>query len=314
MKALITGITGQDGAYLAQFLLDKGYEVCGLKRRLSTLNLWRLDALGITDNVHLIDGDMNDMSSLEKAIEISNPDEVYNLAAQSFVKSSFDTPASTFDVNAKGVIHLLEIIKGSDTRLYQASTSEMFGNVTGMQDENTPFSPRSPYAVAKVAAHHSVKLYRDAYGVKASCGILFNHESPLRGEEFVTQKIVMAVLDIHERKKDKLYLGNLDASRDWGHAKDYVEAMWLMLQNEPDDFVVATGRTHTVREFVDHAFRIKGMDYRDHVEIDPKFFRPLEVGHLCGDPSKIAALGWRPRTAFISLIHNMLLNNVRLAA
>jgi len=309
MRALITGISGQDGAYLAEFLLGMGYEVYGLKRRTSTPNLWRLQELGILDRVNIIEGDLTDMPSLRRALEISNPDEVYNLAAQSFVHASFDAPVTTFDVNAKGVIHLLEAIRLHDKRIrfYQASTSEMFGLVDAeLQNENTRFYPRSPYAVAKVAAHYATINYRESYGLHTSCGILFNHESPLRGEEFVTQKICMAVKNILAGKQSKLFLGNLNAKRDWGHARDYVKAMWLMLQSDPDEYVVATGTTHSVREFVEKAFAYHDLDYRDYVEHDEKLMRPTDVPLLRGSPSKIKIrLGWEPTYTLDEMIEEM---------
>ena len=308
MKALISGITGQDGAYLAELLLSKGYAVYGIKRRTSTPNLWRLDALGLRDRITLINGDMTDMSSLQYALDMCEPDEVYNLAAQSFVHASFDTPTTTFDVNAKGVINLLEAIRltGWDIKFYQASTSEMFGGMQPeSQNENTPFNPRSPYAVAKVAAHYATINYREAYGLSTSCGILFNHESPLRGEEFVTQKIALAVKKIRAGKQDKLYLGNLNAKRDWGHAKDYVKAMMLINQRG-GEYVVATGKTYSVREFVEKAFSVYGMDYEDHVEVANKFLRPLDVPVLCGDPTKIKEeLLWEPTYTLDGMIEEM---------
>lgn len=318
MRALITGISGQDGAYLAKFLLGKGYDVFGLKRRLSTPNLWRLDVLGITDKVTLIDGDMVDMSSLHGALDKSQPDEIYNLAAQSFVPTSFESPISTFDVNAKGVLNLLESIRlsGRNIKFYQASTSEMFGLVNvESQDESTPFHPRSPYGVSKVAAHYATINYREAYGMHACCGILFNHESPLRGEEFVTRKVTEAVKRIKQGKQDKLLLGNLDAKRDWGHAEDYVKAMWLMLQNAPDEYVIATGKTYSVREFVSRSFDTVGLDYHDYVIKDERYMRPSDVPLLCGNPQKaIDKLGWKPEYSFESLIAEMVLGKVRMAA
>lgn len=314
-RALITGITGQDGAYLAHLLLSKGYKVFGLKRRLSTENLWRLDYLGVTKDITLIDGDMTDFHSLKKAVDISEPDEIYNLAAQSFVRSSFDTPASTFDVNAKGVIHLLELVKSVGCKFYQASTSEMFGKTEGVQNEETPFNPQSPYAVAKLAAHYSVRNYRDAYGINASCGILFNHESPLRGEEFVTQKVAKAVKRIKAGDQTPLYMGNLEAQRDWGHAKDYVRAMWMMLQKDPDDYVIATGEAHSIYNLLSIAFAMEGMDFRHWIKIDEKHLRPLEVPYLKGDPSKAKEkLGWEPEVKFHELIQEMVTGKLRLAA
>jgi len=306
MRALITGITGQDGAYLAELLLGMDYEVFGLKRRLSTPNLWRLDALGITESVKIIDGDMTDMASLSRALSISLPDEVYNLAAQSFVPSSFDSPNTTFDINAKGVINLLELLRFSNIKFYQASTSEMFGLVNvESQDENTPFHPRSPYGVSKAAAHYATINYREAYGLQASCGILFNHESPLRGEEFVTKKITNGIQDILDGKTETLALGNLEAKRDWGHARDYVEAMWLMLQKDPNDYVVATGESHSVKEFVNLAFAKAGLNPEKHVIVDKKYLRPSDVPILCGSPRKIKELGWSPKYNFEGMIEEM---------
>lgn len=317
VRALISGISGQDGAYLAELLLSKGYEVYGLKRRSSTDSLERLRALRIDDKVKVLYGDMTDQSSLREAVRVSRPDEVYNLAAQTFVMSSFDTPVSTFEVNALGVIHLLDILKGTDTRFYQASTSEMFGGMhPESQSETTPFNPRSPYAVAKAAAHYATINYRQAYGLHASCGILFNHESPLRGEEFVTKKIADAVRRINHGTQHKLVLGNLDAYRDWGHARDYVYAMWLMLQQDkPDDYVIATGKTHSVREFAQRCFESVGLYYRDFVEIDDKLFRPSEVPVLCGDPRKAKeVLGWEATTTFQQLIDEMVFDRLKAVA
>jgi GDPmannose 4,6-dehydratase len=319
MRALISGITGQDGAYLADFLLRKGYLVYGLKRRSSTDSTERLRALGIEDRVIIIDGDMTDPGSLRDALLKSCPQEVYNLAAQTFVKTSFDTPVSTFEVNAMGAIHLLEAVRSHDDeiRYYQASTSEMFGLVNvDSQDESTPFHPRSPYGVAKCAAHHATVNYREAYGMHASCGILFNHESPLRGNEFVTKKIADGVKGILAGTQDKLILGNLEACRDWGHAKDYVKAMWLMLQQEtPDDYVIATGKTHSVREFVTCAFEAVGLRYRDYVEFDSRYLRPSDVPLLCGNPEKAQRiLGWNPEYNFNSLIDEMVLGRLRAVA
>ena len=309
MRALITGITGQDGAYLAEFLLSKGYTVFGMKRRSSTSNLWRLDYLNLTDKINFIEGDMTDTSSLQNALDISGASEVYNLAAQSFVKSSFDTPLMTFDVNATGAIRLLDAIRLTDKsiRFYQASTSEMFGLVNvESQDEETPFHPRSPYAVSKVAAHHACINYREAYGMHISSGILFNHESPLRGEEFVTQKVALGVKSILNGKQKNLRLGNLSAKRDWGHAKDYVRAMWLMLQNEPGEYVISTGRTHSVKEFVSRAFESVGLNWKKYVVIDEKYMRPSDVPVLCGNPSKAKReLGWEARYSFEDLIDEM---------
>lgn len=297
MRAFITGISGQDGAYLAQFLLDKGYEVFGGARRTASGELWRLKRLGIADKVEVIDLEMTEYESIRRAVLKVVPNEIYNLAAQSFVGSSFETPLYTGDVDGTGVARLLEVIRGTRIRMYQASTSEMFGATPPPQSEVTPFSPRSPYACAKAYAHHMCQLYRNAYNTRVSCGILFNHESPLRGEEFVTQKIAREI-------RGTIRLGNLDSRRDWGHAKDYVRAMWLMLQSEPDDYVVATGVSHSVRDFLEAAGRAAGVEPK--VEIDPRFFRPAEVDYLLGDPSKIKdGLGWEPEISFEELVQEM---------
>ncbi len=317
MRALITGISGQDSAYLAQLLLRKGYEVYGLKRRSSTDSLERLRILGIERKVKILYGDMTDQSSLREAVRVSAPHEVYNLAAQTFVMSSFDTPVSTFEVNAVGVIHLLEILKGTDTRFYQASTSEMFGGMQAeSQSETTPFNPRSPYAVAKAAAHYATVNYREAYGLHASCGILFNHESRLRGEEFVTKKIADAALRIKNGDQHVLKLGNMDACRDWGHARDYVHAMWLMLQQDkPDDYVIATGETHSVREFADKCFSAVNLNYEDYIDIDKNLLRPSEVPVLCGNPSKARyRLGWYASVDFQGLVNDMMYDGLKAVA
>lgn len=305
-RALITGITGQDGAYLAQFLMSLGYEVDGAFRRSASGSFWRLDELGIKPN--LIPMDITCSASVNNVIK-TGYDEIYNLAAQSFVKESFDSPISTFNTNALGPINILEAVRthSPEARFYQASTSEMFGLVNvDSQDEETPFHPRSPYGVAKCAAHYATVNYREAYGIKASCGILFNHESPLRGIEFVTRKVTEGVARIKAGLQDKLYLGNMDAYRDWGHAKDYVKGMWLMLQNEPDDYVLATGETYTVRHMVDYAFNIMDLDYRDYVEMDERFMRPSDVPLLCGNPSKAEKdLKWERAYNFYDLIEEM---------
>lgn len=311
-KALITGITGQDGSYLADLLLDKGYEVHGLVRRSSSLNTGRIDH--IYQDRHDEDlrlllhyGDLNDASSLNRVLEKIAPDEIYNLAAQSHVKVSFEVPEYTGEITGLGTLRLLEAIRETEVpaRFYQASSSEMFGMVREVpQSESTPFYPRSPYGVAKVYSYWIVKNYREAYGIHGSNGILFNHESPRRGETFVTRKITRAVAEIKHGLKDTLYLGNLDAKRDWGHAKDYVEAQWLMLQqDEPDDYVIATGETHTVREFCEQAFAHVGLNMDDHVKIDERYFRPTEVDLLIGDPSKAKKqLDWQPKIAFEELV------------
>jgi len=331
-KALITGITGQDGSYLAELLLDKGYEVHGIIRRASTFNTQRIDHIyqdphekNIRLKLHY--GDMTDSSNLSRLVEKINPDEIYNLAAQSHVGTSFETPEYTTDVDAMGTLRLLDAIKESEVecKFYQASTSELYGKVQEVpQTEETPFYPRSPYAAAKLYAYWIVKNYREAYDLFAVNGILFNHESPRRGKRFVTRKITRAVARITKGKQDKIYLGNMNAKRDWGYAKDYVKMMWMMLQHEtPEDYVVATGETHTVREFVEAAFSHvdveiewqgegvdeKGIDKdtgKVLVEVDPKYFRPTEVDLLIGDPSKAKEeLGWEPEVKFKELVQLM---------
>jgi len=309
-SALITGITGQDGAYLAKLLLTKGYRVHGLLARRSSDTIWRLRHLGIEGEVVLIDGDLVDLTSILRALETSAPDEVYNLAAQSFVATSWRQPLLTANVTGIGAVHVLEAIRIHDTkiRFYQASTSEMFGLVqAAWQDESTPFYPRSPYGVAKLFAHWSTVNYRESFGLHASSGILFNHESPLRGIEFVTRKVTDGVARIKLGKATKLRLGNIYARRDWGFAGDYVEAMWLMLQQaQPADFVVATGVTTTVRDMCRIAFRHVGFDAERHVVVDPEFFRPAEVDVLRGNPSKARErLGWQARTSLEELIGMM---------
>jgi GDPmannose 4,6-dehydratase len=307
-RALITGITGQDGAYLAEFLLGKGYEVHGMVRRASTEGFERLEQL--RDRLHLHQADLLDQLSIVTLLTTVRPQELYNLAAQSFVPVSFSQPLLTAEYTALGVTRVLEAIRLVDPaiRFYQASSSEMFGRVqVEPQNEQTPFWPRSPYGVAKAYGHWITVNYRESYGMFACSGILFNHESPLRGREFVSRKISDAVARIKLGLQDKLQLGNLDAARDWGFAGDYVEAMWLMLQqNEPGDFVIATGVKHTVRELVDTAFRHVGLDWQKHVEIDPGLLRPADVSTLCGDASKARAkLGWRPRVSFDELVAMM---------
>ncbi len=306
--ALITGITGQDGAYLAKFLLDKGYQVHGMVRRGSTLPFERIADL--TDRITLHQGDLLDQMALVRLLEHVQPTEVYNLAAQSFVPTSFDQPILTGEVTALGVTRLLEAIRAVDLniRFYQASSSEMFGKVhEEPQTEATPFWPRSPYGVAKMYGHWMTVNYRESYGLFACSGILFNHESPLRGIEFVTRKITDAVARIANGQQEKLHLGNLDAERDWGYAGDYVEAMWLMLQSEkPDDYVVATGQKHTVRQFAQLAFERVNLDWEKHVVVDPKFYRPADVNTLCGDATKARQkLGWQPKVSFEELVHMM---------
>ena len=311
-KALITGITGQDGSYLAEFLLAKGYEVHGIIRRASTFNTGRLD--GIYTDPHaakaalqLHYGDLSDASGLARLVGRIQPDEVYNLAAQSHVRVSFDSPEYTTDVTATGTVRLLEAIReaGIRPRFYQASSSEMFGQAREVpQRETTPFYPRSPYGCAKVYSYWVTINYRESYGLHASNGILFNHESPRRGETFVTRKITRAVAHILAGLQEKLYLGNLEARRDWGYAKEYVEAMWLMLQQgQPDDYVIATGETHSIREFLERAFGHVGLDWGKYVAIDERYFRPAEVDVLVGDATKARQkLGWTPRTTFAELV------------
>lgn len=338
-KALITGITGQDGSYLTELLLDKGYEVHGIIRRASTFNTVRIDHLYQDPHMHearlfLHYGDLTDATNIARMIEKYQPDEIYNLGAQSHVRVSFDCPEYTADTDAMGTVRLLDAIKDSQvkTRFYQASTSELFGKVQEVpQRETTPFYPRSPYAVAKLYGFWIVKNYRESYGLHASNGILFNHESPRRGETFVTRKITMAAARIHRGLQDCLYMGNIDARRDWGYAKDYVRMMWMMLQqNTPDDYVVATGEMHTVREFIEKAFarlghpiewRGKGVDEvgidsstnKTVVRIDPRYFRPAEVEQLLGDPAKAKAkLGWVPEVKFEELVRIMVDGDLRL--
>jgi GDPmannose 4,6-dehydratase len=315
-RALITGVTGQDGSYLAELLLAKGYEVHGLRRRSSTFGTERIEHLifGDPPAIRLHYGDLSDGNGLMRLLREIRPHEVYNLAAQSHVRVSFDQPTYTADVTAVGTLRLLEAIRdvqdetGDGIRFYQASSSEMFGKVVETpQLETTPFYPRSPYGVAKVYAHWITVNYRESYRLHASCGILFNHESPRRGETFVTRKITRAAARIKLGLQDTLYLGNLDAQRDWGYAGDYVEAMWSMLQqDEPDDYVIATHELHSVREFCELSFGRLGLDYRDHVAIDPRYFRPAEVDLLLGDASKARrALDWSPRTSFARLVAMM---------
>jgi GDPmannose 4,6-dehydratase len=313
-KALITGITGQDGSYLTEFLLSKGYTVYGIIRRSSSFNTGRIDHLyqdphDTNTKMRLVYGDLNDASSLNKVIRTIAPDEIYNLGAQSHVRVSFDVPEYTGEITALGTVRLLEAIRetGVKTKFYQASSSEMFGNAPSPQSETTPFEPRSPYAAAKLYAHWMTVNYRDGYGIFACNGILFNHESPRRGETFVSRKITKAVARIKLGLQEKLFLGNLDAKRDWGYAGDYVEAIWLMLQQpEPDDFVIATGETHSVRDFLDEAFGYVKLDWKKYVEIDPRYYRPTEVDLLLGDPSKaMQKLGWRPKVKFPDLVRMM---------
>jgi len=311
-RALLTGITGQDGAYLSQFLLSKGYEVFGVIRRSSHRGVedHRLRWLGVADQVTLLDGDMGDLSSLVRIVKETQPDEIYNLAAQSFVASSWRQPIHTANITAVGVTNILEAMRAEkpDARFYQASSSEMYGLIQqDMQTEKTPFYPRSPYAVAKLYGHWITVNYRESFGFHASSGILFNHESPLRGVEFVTRKVTDGAARIKLGKQKELRLGNIDAKRDWGHARDYVQMMWMMLQQDkPDDYVVATGRTTTVRDMCRIAFAHVGLDMDKHVVIDPAFYRPAEVEVLLGDPSKAREkLGWTPKTSLEDMIREM---------
>ena len=315
-RALITGITGQDGSYLAEFLLAKGYDVHGIIRRSSTFNTDRIDH--IYQDPHAKDyrlrlhyGDLDDGSALDRLLRGVRPDVIYNLGAQSHVRVSFDVPEYTASTVGLGTLRLLEAIRESglekSLRFYQASSSEMFGGAAPPQDESTPFLPRSPYACAKVFAHQLCQNYREAYGMFISCGILFNHESPRRGIPFVTRKVTRTAARIRHGLDQKLYLGNLEAKRDWGFAGDYVEAMWLMLQQpKPDDFVVATGESHSVRELLDVAFGALDLDWKKHVEIDPRYFRPTEVDHLQGNPTKARrVLGWAPKVGVRELVEMM---------
>jgi GDPmannose 4,6-dehydratase len=315
-NALITGITGQDGAYLATLLISKGYSVYGVLARRSTDTLWRLRELGVHDQVTLIDADLLDTSSLIRALQTSQADEVYNLAAQSFVATSWDQPLLTAEATGVGALRVLEAVRivNVKARFYQASTSEMFGKIREpIQGEETPFYPRSPYGVAKLFAHWSTVNYRESFNIHASSGILFNHESPLRGIEFVTRKVTDAVARIHLGKQQQLRLGNIDAQRDWGFAGDYVEAMWAMLQQpEPDDYVIATGSTTSVREFCRIAFSYVGLNFEDHVKIDPAFYRPAEVDVLLGNPTKAnSRLGWKSKTSLETLCHMMVDADIR---
>ena len=314
MKALITGVTGQDGSYLADLLLEKGYEVHGMVRRASTETYERIDH--IRDRMHLIQADLLDELSLIRMLEEVQPDELYNLAAQSFVPTSWSQPMLTGEFTALGVTRVLDAVRRvcPKTKFYQASSSEMFGKVLEVpQTESTPFYPRSPYAVAKVYGHYITVNYRESYDLFAASGILFNHESPRRGLEFVTRKITDGVAHIKLGLKDELLLGNLEARRDWGYAADYVKAMWLMIQqDEPDDFVIATGKDHSVREFCEHAFGHVDLNYRDYVVQDPRFMRPAEVDHLIGNPAKARdVLGWEPEVDFKSLVGMMVESDLK---
>jgi len=318
-KALITGITGQDGSHLADLLVDKGYEVHGIIRRASSFNTGRIDHLYRDPHdpharMFLHYGDLSDGSQISRVIRTVQPDEIYNLGAQSHVAVSFHQPEYTGNIDALGVIRLLEAIRDADleVRLYQAGTSEMFGDSPPPQSETTGFRPRSPYAAAKVYAHWLVSNYREAYGIHASNGILFNHEGERRGETFVTRKITRAVARIAAGSQDLLYLGNLDVHRDWGYAKDFVKAMWLMLQQEtPDDYVVGTGESHTVREFCDMAFTLVGLNWEAFTRVDPAYFRPTDVESLCADTTKATAgLGWKPETSFRELVELMVTHDL----
>ncbi|OFZ81918.1 MAG: GDP-mannose 4,6-dehydratase [Bdellovibrionales bacterium RIFOXYD1_FULL_53_11] len=321
-RALITGITGQDGSYLAELLLEKGYEVHGIIRRSSSFNTNRIDHLykdphvnGVRMFLHY--GDLSDATGINRILRRIKPDEIYHLGAQSHVRVSFDIPEYTADTTGLGTIRLLDAIleTGIDTRFYQASSSEMFGKVAEIpQKETTPFYPRSPYGCAKVFAYWITVNYREAYKLHASNGILFNHESPRRGETFVTRKITRAIGRILAGRQNELFLGNLDAKRDWGYAKDYVEAMWMMLQTpESDDYIVATGETHSIRDFLELAFGQVGRDWKDYVKIDPKYFRPTEVDILIGDPAKVRQkLGWQPKFSFNDLVTLMVREDIRL--
>ncbi len=307
--ALITGISGQDGAYLTKFLLDKGYQVFGTYRRLSTPNFWRLQYLDVFEKVNLIPADLIDLGSLLDAIRISDPDEVYHLAAQSFVGASFEQPVGTGEITGIGVARFLETIRilNPTIKFYQASTSEIYGSGHSTAlNEDSPFRPSNPYAAAKLYGHFMTKLYRDGFDIFACNGILFNHESALRGLEFVTRKISNAVAKNALGISKDLHLGNLEAKRDWGYAPEYVEAMWLMLQQKtPNDYVVATNDCHTVREFAEEAYNVAGLDWQEYIKIDKKFLRPLDVNYLKGDPSKIKKIGWNSKVNFDELVKIM---------
>lgn len=322
-KALITGITGQDGSYLAELLLEKGYEVYGIIRRSSSFNTGRIDHIYSDPHesnvrLRLLYGDLNDASSLNRLLREIKPDEIYNLGAQSHVRVSFDVPEYTAEVTAMGTVRLLEAIResGFSPKFYQASSSELYGKVQEIpQKETTPFYPRSPYGCAKLYSYWITVNYRESHNIFACNGILFNHESPRRGETFVTRKITRAATRIKAGLQDKLFLGNLDAKRDWGYAREYVEAMWLMLQQDnPDDYVIATGETHSIREFLDEAFGYLDLDWKKHVEIDPRYFRPAEVDILIGDSSKARKqLKWTPKTSFRELVRLMIDADMELA-
>ena len=315
MRALITGVNGMDGSHLADLLLEKGYEVYGMERRTSSPN--RTNTKHLEGKIHFINGDLTDQNSLLRCLRESDPQEIYNLGAQSFVGESWNTPDQTSEVNGMGVLRMLEAIRedGEDRKFYQASTSEMFGKVQETpQNENTPFYPRSPYGVSKLYGHWITKNYRESYDIFASTGILFNHESERRGIEFVTRKITDGVAKIHLGLQDKIMLGNLDAKRDWGYAPDYVEAMWLILQqNQPDDYVISTGKTHSIREFLDLAFEHIGItDWEKYVGQDPRFMRPAEVDMLRGNSTKaFDELGWKPKTSFNDLVGKMVKGDIK---
>src|SRR2546428_1300407 len=320
-KALITGITGQDGSYLAELLLSKNYQVYGIIRRSSSLNTGRIDHICQDPDepnarLLLLHGDLNDGSSLNRIIRMVQPDEIYHLGAQSHVRVSFDIPEYAGDITGLGTVRILEAIReaGVKTKFYNASSSEMFGPAAPPQNEKTPFCPRSPYAAAKLYAHWMTVNYREAHGLFACSGILFNHESPRRGENFVTRKITRGIAQILAGKTDKLHLGNLDSKRDWGHARDYVEAMWLMLQqDESDDYVIATGVMRSVRDFLEAAFEMAGLDWDKYVKFDEAYMRPAEVNELRGDASKaVKRLGWSPKTTFDQLVHEMLEYDMKL--
>jgi len=320
-KALVTGITGQDGSYLTELLLSKGYTVHGIIRRSSSFNTGRIDHIyqdphDPSPRLRLVYGDLNDASSLNKIIRTIAPDEIYNLGAQSHVRVSFDVPEYTGEITGLGTVRLLEALResGVKAKFYQASSSEMYGNAPSPQNETTPFAPRSPYAAAKLYAHWMTVNYRDAYGIYACNGILFNHESPRRGETFVSRKITKAAARIKLRLQDKLFLGNLDAKRDWGYAGDYMEAVWLMMQQaKPDDYVIATGQTHSVRDFLDEAFAYLDLDWHRHVEIDERYYRATEVDLLLGDATKAKKkIGWEPRVRFKELVRMMVDSDLKI--
>lgn len=320
--ALITGVTGQDGSYLAELLLAKGYQVHGLKRHSSSYNIGRIQH--VYQDPHIVGrvfnlwyGDITDSSSVVQILAAVRPDEIYNLAAQSHVRISFEIPEQTAVVNALGTLRILEAIRQLNLpcKFYQASTSEMFGSSPPPQNESTPFNPRSAYAISKLFAHHMVVNYREAYGMFACSGILFNHESPRRGDTFVTRKVTEAIAKIVAKKQKKVYVGNLEAKRDWGYAPEYVEVMWKMMQQDkPDDYVIATGEAHSVREFVEEAFRLVGLDWEQYAEVDPWYFRPTEVEHLIGDATKAKEkFGWHPKVTFKDLIQIMMIEDLKSA-